>query len=186
MHVNSHLHILCTHHTHLLYSIFLLGIPASTTPQQESQEPVWFHPVLKAYPTHHSWIITTHVSLGDLDKQWKMFVQQKARSQQLLNSLQWKPLAPTYLLSALQAKLANLNSTYTSYKPLFLTATQLLKREPSFQSKSPLNKCMKRSILPFLGDALSWFTRTAMTKDIRTSRGEWTNSLNQKPNNRIL
>ena len=89
-----------------------------------------------------------------------MFLQQRARSQQLLNSLHWKPLAPSYLLSALQVELV-------SYKPLILTATQLLKREPSFSGMSTLKTCTKRSLLPILGDALSWLTRTAMTKDIR-------------------
>ena len=32
-------------------------------------------------------------------------------------------------------------------------SNSLLKREPSFKGISPLNKCTKRSILPFLGDA---------------------------------
>ena len=32
---------------------------------------------------------------------------------------------------------------------------------------SPLNKCAKRSLLPFLEDALSWLTRTAMTRDVK-------------------
>ena len=32
---------------------------------------------------------------------------------------------------------------------------------------STLNKHTKRSLLPFLGDALSWLARTVMTKDIR-------------------
>ena len=102
-----------------------------------------------------------------MEKQWKMFIQQKARSQQLLNSLQQKPLATNYFLSALQAEFANLDSIYTSYEPLTLTATQLLKREPSFNGMSPLSKCAKRSLLPFLGDALSWLTRTATTRDVR-------------------
>ena len=139
----------------------------NATLKQESQESVLFNLVLKANPTHHSWVITTHILLGDLEKQWKMFIQQKAGSQQLLNSLQQKPLAPNYLLSALQAELANLNSIYTSYKPLKLTVTWLLKREPSFNCMSPLRKCVKRSLLLFLGDALSWLTRTAMTRDVR-------------------
>ena len=38
-----------------------------TTFEQESQESILFHPVLKAYPTHNSWIITAQVLLGDLD-----------------------------------------------------------------------------------------------------------------------
>ena len=96
-----------------------------------------------------------------------MFIQQKVRSQQLQNLLQWKPLAPNYLLSALQADLANLYSIYTSYKLLILTVTQLLKREPSFNGMSPLSKHTNRSLLPFLGDTLSWLTRTATTKDVR-------------------
>ena len=94
-------------------------------------------------------------------------MQKKARSQQLLNSLQQKPLAPSYLLSALQAELANLDSIYTSYKPLILAATQLLQREPAFNGMSTFSKGTKRSILPYLGDTLSWLTRVAMTKDVR-------------------
>ena len=33
---------------------------------------------------------------------------------------------------------------------------------------SPFNKCTKRSLLPFLEDALSWLTGTATTKDVRS------------------
>ena len=90
------------------------------------------------------------------------------RMQQLLNSLWQKHLAPTYILSALQLELANLDSIYTSYKPLIVTATQLLRREPAFDSVSTFNKCTKRSPLPFLGDALSWLTGTTKTKDGRS------------------
>ena len=66
-----------------------------------------------------------------------MFIQQRARSEQLLNFLQQKPLASQYLLSALQAELAKLDSIYTSYKPVILTVTQLLKTEASFNGMSP-------------------------------------------------
>ena len=71
-------------------------------------------------------------------------LQHKARSQQLLNSLHWKPLAPSYLLLALQVELVNLDNIYTSYKPFILTATQLLKIEPSFSDMSTLNICTKK------------------------------------------
>ena len=97
-----------------------------------------------------------------------MSVQQMARLQQLLDSLQQRPLAPTYILSAVQAELANLDSIYTSYKPLMLTPTQLLRKEPYFNGTSTFIKCTKRSLLPFLGDALSWLTGTATTKDVRS------------------
>ena len=120
--------------------MFLLGMIISTTFEQECQESVLFYPVLNAYSTHYSWIITAHVSLGDLDKQWKMFIQYKARSQQLLNYLHQKPLDPNGLLSALQTELANLDNIYTSYKLLILPATQLLRKEHSINSMSPFNK----------------------------------------------
>ena len=68
---------------------------------------------------------------------------------------------------SIKSELANLDSIHTCYKPLILTATQILKREPSFNGMSLLNRCTKRSLLPFLGDALIWLTRTAMTKDVR-------------------
>ena len=50
---------------------------------------------------------------------------------------------------------------------LILTTTQLLKREPSFNGMLPFSKCTKRSFLPFLGDVISWLTRTATIKDVR-------------------
>ena len=40
-------------------------------------ESVLFQPVLKAYPTCHSQIVTADVSLGNLEKQWRMFIRQR-------------------------------------------------------------------------------------------------------------
>ena len=57
--------------------------------------------VLKAYPTCHYWIITADVSLGNLEKQWRMFTRQMDRTQQLLNPLVQKPLALTHPFSTL-------------------------------------------------------------------------------------
>ena len=146
--------------THLLSSIVCMITLVNTT-TQENQESVLFQPVLKAYPTHHSWIITTHVSLRNLEKQWRMFTRQMDRTQQLLNSLIQKPLAPTHLFSTLEAELTSLDSIHTSYKPLNLAATQLLKKELSFNGVLVCNKYMRRSLLPFFGDALSWLTGTS-------------------------
>ena len=132
----------------------------------ENRESVLLQPVLKAYPTHHSWMITAHVSLGNLEKQWKLFTRQMIRTHQLLTSLLQKPSALTQLLSVIEAELNNLNSIHTSYQPLIQVATQLLKKEPSFDRVSVSSKCMKRSLSPFLGDALSWLIGTATTKDV--------------------
>ena len=75
---------------------------------------------------------------------------------------------PSYILSALQVELVNLDSIYTYYKHPTLTVTQLLRREPTFHGVSTFNKDTKKSLLPFLGDALSWLTGTATTKDVRS------------------
>ena len=77
-------------------------------------------------------------------------------------------VAPTQLLTGLDEEFSNLNSIYTSYQPLIQAATQLLQREPSFDGIPISTKHMKRSLLPFLGDSLSWFTGTATTKDVNT------------------
>ena len=88
------------------------------------------------------------------------------RTHHLLTSLQQKSLAPIHLISVLQAELTNLDSTYTSYKPLILAATQVLKKGPSFDGNSTSNGHIRRSLLPFSGDALSWLTGTTTTKDV--------------------
>ena len=93
---------------------------------------------------------------------------QMGRKQQLLNSLQQKPLAPIYMISSLQVELTNLGSIYISYKPLILTATQLLRRETTFNRLLSFNRCTRRILLPFLGDALSWLTGTATTKEVNS------------------
>ena len=140
----------------------------NATVKQDSQESVLFQPVLKAYPTYHLWIITAHVSLGNLEKQWTMFIKQMERTHQLLNSIQQKPLAPTHLISTLQVELTSLSSIHTSYRPLLLAATQLLKKDPSFNGVSVSNRCTRRSLLPFLGDALSWLMGRATPKDVNS------------------
>ena len=59
----------------------------NTTATRECQESVLFQPVLKAYPMQHCWIITAHISLGNLERHWKSFTRQMDRTQQLLQSL---------------------------------------------------------------------------------------------------
>ena len=95
-----------------------------------------------------------------------MFIKQMIRTHQLLPSLLQKPTAPTQLLSGLDEEFSNLNSINTSCQPLLQAATQLLQREPSFDGIQVSSRCMKRILLPFLGDALSWLTGTATTKDV--------------------
>ena len=69
---------------------------ASTT--KEIGESVLFQPVLKTYPTCHSWIITAHISLGHLKHYSKYFNRQLDKTCQLLLSLTHQPAAPSHLL----------------------------------------------------------------------------------------
>ena len=78
------------------------------------------------------------------------------RTCQLVQSLSFQLSAPTQLLSALQAELTNVNDICTSYKPIIMPAINLLVTDPSFDGISNYNKHFARSLLPFLGDALSW------------------------------
>ena len=116
-------------------------------------EPVLFYLVLKAYPTCHSWIITAHISLGDLNRQLYMFNCQKTLAHQILMKLQGKPLAFQLVLNALLDEFSSINSIYISHKPTIQSAVQLLKTDLENLSP-PENPWSKRSLLLFLGDAL--------------------------------
>ena len=102
--------------THLHYSTIFMLTPTTNSSRMELGESVIFQPVLQAYPTWHSWIITTHVSLGNLACYWKTFNRQLDRTQQLLWSLDQQPSAPTQLLSTLQVELSNIKDIYNSGK----------------------------------------------------------------------
>ena len=138
----------------------------STT--KETGESVLFQPVLKAYPTCHSWIITAHVSLGHLEHHWKYFNRQMDKTHQLLLFLCHCPSAPTYLLSPLQVELDTINDMFNSCKPTIISAINLLNTDPSFDGHIHSNTHCRRGPLPFLGNALRWLTGTATTKDVNS------------------
>ena len=133
-------------------------------------ESVLFQPVLKTYPTCHSWIITAHISLGHLECHWKYFNQQLDKTHQLLLFLTHQPAAPSHLLSPLQVELTTVNDMYNAYKPTIISAINLLNTDPSFDGHSHSNNHCKRILLPFLGNALRWLTGTATTKDVNHSK----------------
>ena len=80
--------------------------PTKNSSRMELGESVVFQSVLQAYPAQHSWIITAHVLLGNLECHWITFNRQFDRTQQLLRSLDQHPSAPTQLLSTLQLELS--------------------------------------------------------------------------------
>ena len=71
----------------------------------------------------------------------------------------------------LQLELSNIQDIYNSGESIITSAIKLL------QSNQPqTHQCHRRSLLPFLGDALSWLSGTATTKDIHSIK-TWINQL---------
>ena len=147
---------------HLHYSIILTLTPTTNSSQADLGELVIFQPVLQVYPTRHSWIITAHISLGNLECHWKLFNRQLTKTQ-FLRSLDQLPSAPIQLLSTLQPELSNIQDIYNSGETTITSAIKLLQ---SNQQQAHIH--CKRSLLPFPGDALSWLNGTATTKDIHS------------------
>ena len=155
---------------HLHYSLVLTLIPTMNSSQTEPGELVIFQPVLQAYPTRHSWIITAHASLGNLECQWKL-TRQLTRTHQFLRSLDQHPTVPIQLLATLQLELSNIQDIYKSSETTITSAIKLLNSNPQ-QTRA----WHRRSLLPFLGEALSWLTGTATTRDIHSIK-TWINQL---------
>ena len=109
-----------------------------------------------------------HVSLGHLECHWKAFNRQLNRTCQLLHFLNQQPSAPTQLLSMLQIELTNIEDIYNSCKTTITSAINLLHTNPSFDRQSQSHICHRRSLLPFLGDALRWLTGMTTTKDVNS------------------
>ena len=129
---------------------------------------VIFQPVLRAYPTRHSWIITTHISLGNLECYWKLFTRQLARTQQFLRISGSTSIHPNTVVIHTSTRISNIQDIYNSGESII----------PLLNSNQPqICTCCKRSLLPSLGDALSWLTETATTKDIHSIK-TWINQLN--------
>ena len=108
--------------------------------RMELGELVIFQPVLQSYPTRHSWIITAHILLRNLECHWKLFNRQLARTQQLLRSFDQHPSAPTQLLSTLQLELSSIQDIYNSGETTItsafkITAIQLTTETHPLQKK---------------------------------------------------
>ena len=116
--------------------------PTTNSSRKELGESVIFQPVLQAYPTHHSWIITAHISLGNLECHWKAFNRQLTRTQQLLEQ---QPSVQTQLLSTLQVELSNIEDIYNSSKTTIISAIKLLQ---SNQPQTHIHCRRKLTTLP--------------------------------------
>ena len=168
-------------HYHPSFILFLIGMVTGGKQDKPQWESIPFQPVLKAYPTWHSWIITMHISLGNLNKQLCMFYHQKALAHELLMKLQYQTFASIFVLNAVLGEFTNIDSIYQSYIPTIQVAIQLLWTEPVLNKLSPADSPWpKGSLLPFLGDALQCLTWTATMKDM-TEIKQQINLLMQKP-----
>ena len=165
---------------HPSFSLFLIGMLTRTKQDKPQHGSVLFHLVLKAYSTWHSWIITAHVFLGELNKQLHMFNHQEESAHQLLMKLQCQLFTSNFVLNDLLGELTNIDSIYQLYRPTMQMTIQLLQTEPVLNRLSPSDSPYpKRSLLPFLGNALQWLSETATMKDIREIK-QWINQLMQE------
>ena len=105
-----------------------------------------------------------HVSLGDLEKLWMMFTEQKARSQQLLNSLQQKPLAPQLFTLSITGRVSKLGTASKHPVQPLHTHSDPTTEETSllFNGMSPFKQMHQEKPLTLLrGHAVSWLTRNS-------------------------
>ena len=84
----------------------------------------------------------------------------------------------THLSSPLQVEVTTINDMYNSCKPTIISAINLLNTDPSFDGHIHSNTHHRRSLLPFLGNALRWLTRTATTNDVNSIK-ECVNQLSE-------
>ena len=101
--------------------------------------------------------------LGNIECHWKLFNRQLTRTQQFLRSLDQHSSSPTQLLTTLQLELSNIQDIHKASKTTITSAINLLN-----SNQLQTNTRCKRSLLPFLGNALSWLTGTGTTKDIHS------------------
>ena len=117
---------------------------ATTSATKEMGESVLFQPVLKAYPTCDSWIITAHISLGHLEHHWKYFNRQVDKTCQLLLFVSHCPAAPTHLLSPLQVDLDTINDMHDSCRPTIISVINLHNSDHSFEGHMNSNTHHKK------------------------------------------
>ena len=106
-----------------------------TLAQGKRIESVLFQPILAAYPTRHSWIISTHNNLGTLHKPMHMFNRQKNIVREMISKLKNHPDDEIEPLQPLQVELDNLHNLFMAYKPVFSSARSILKMQPLFDGK---------------------------------------------------
>ena len=132
--------------------------------RMELGESIIFQPVLQAYPTQHSWIITAHISLGNLDCHWKTFNRQFDRTQQLLWSLDQYPISPNPV--TVNTSIGTIQ--HQKYIQLWQNNHNFCHKTTTNPTNYGHTSVTEEAYYPVLGDALSWLTGTATTRDIHS------------------
>ena len=137
---------------HSQFDICFRFLLLHTLAQGERIGLVLFEPILAAYPTRHSWIISAHINLGTLHKPMHMFNRQKNIVHETISKLRNHPDDTIGPLQPLQIELDNLHNLFMAYKPVFSSTRSILQTQSSFDRKpiSPSRR-KKQSLLPFLG-----------------------------------
>ena len=90
---------------------------------------------------------------------------QKSLAHKLLKKLQCQPFASKLMFNAFLGECININSISQSYEPTIQTAIWLLRTGPVLDKLTTAdNPLPKRSLLPFLQDALHLLTGMATMK----------------------
>ena len=121
---------------HSQFDFCLRFLLLHTLAQGERIESVLFQPILAAYSTRHSWIISAHINLGSLHKPMHMFNRQKNIVCKMISKLRNHPVDEIEPLQPLQVKLDNLHNLFMAYKPVFSSTRSILQTQPSFDGKS--------------------------------------------------
>ena len=106
-----------------------------TLAQGERIESVLCQPILTAYPTRHSWIISAHINLGTLHKPMHMFNRLKNIVRETISKFRNHPDDAIEPLQPLQIELDNLHNLFMAYKPVFSSTRSILQTQPSFDGK---------------------------------------------------
>ena len=104
---------------HSQFDFFFRFLLLHILAQGERIESVLFQPILAAYPTRHSWIISTHINLGTLHKSMHMFNRQTNIVRETISKLRNHPDDTIEPLQPFQVKLDNLYSLFIAYNQYF-------------------------------------------------------------------
>ena len=120
---------------HSQFDFFFRFLLLHALARSKKIESILFQPILAAYPTRHSWIISAHINLGTLNRPMHLFNRQKNIILQMIYRLKDHPDDTIEPLQPLQVELDNLLSLFIAYKPVLSSAMSILQTQPAGRKK---------------------------------------------------